>query len=152
MSNTILLVEDNQMAVELIISAFFDREVDLSIQAVQNGNMALEYILGEGKFSSRNEYPLPCIILLDLKIPGIDGFGVLKKLKNTPVLKRIPVIIFSSSNSQEDIEKCFDLGANSYIRKPGSFEALLNTIENIYIYWNSLNVFPSYLQSTLSMF
>lgn len=152
MSNTILLVEDNPMAVELIISAFNDKETDNSIHMVQSGEEAIDYLFGNNKYSARNIYPIPSIILLDLKMTGIDGFDVLKKIKNTPVLKRIPIIIFSSSKNNDDIKKCFDLGANSYIRKPISFEDLIDTIESINTYWNTINVFPVNPRDKLSMF
>ena len=149
---SILLVKDNQMAIELIISAFNDKETDNSIHMVQSGEEAIDYLFGNNKYSARNIYPIPSIILLDLKMTGIDGFDVLKKIKNTPVLKRIPIIIFSSSKNNDDIKKCFDLGANSYIRKPISFEDLVDTIETINTYWNTINIFPVNHQDKLSIF
>ena len=142
-SYSILLVEDNQMAIELIISAFNDKEIEDTVHIVESGQEALDLLFGKGKYSDRKEYPLPNIVLLDLKMPGIDGFDVLKKVKNTPVLKRIPIIILSSSRNDNDIAKCFDLGANSYIRKPISFGELVDTIDRINIYWNKINIFPA---------
>ena len=152
MSNTILLVEDNPMAIELIISAFNDKETDNSIHMVQSGEEALDYLFGKDKYSARNLYPIPSIVLLDLKMSGIDGFDVLEKIKNTPILKRIPIIVLSSSKNNDDIKKCFDLGANSYIRKPISFEDLVDTIETINTYWNTINIFPVNYQDKLSIF
>ena len=152
MSNTILIVEDNQMTIELIISAFNDKNIDADIRSVNNGKEALDYIFGKDKYSARNNYPLPGIILLDLDMPGVNGFEVLDKVKNTPELKRIPIVIFTSSKKDEDIKKCLDLGANSYIRKPISFQTLVDTIESIYFYWNKLNIIPVFPEEKLSMF
>jgi CheY-like chemotaxis protein len=138
----ILLVEDNRMDVELTLDAF--REVRLlnSVHVVPNGQEALDYIFGRGRYADRNSYPLPHLILLDLKLPGIDGFEVLLRIKATPILKRLPVIILTSSIDEGDRALSYDNGANSYLVKPSSFEGFMDVVRQIGGYWLSLNVGP----------
>ncbi len=138
----ILLVEDNRMDVELTLDAF--REVHLinPVHVVTNGQEALDYLFGQGKYADREAYPLPRLILLDLKLPGIDGFEVLRQIKATPVLKRLPVIILTSSKEDGDRILSYDSGANSYLVKPVSFQGFLDIVRQIKGYWLSLNAEP----------
>ena len=138
----ILLVEDNRMDVELTLDAF--REVHLinPVHVVPNGQEALDYLFGQGKYADRETYPLPRLILLDLKLPGIDGFEVLRQIKATPVLKRLPVIILTSSKEDGDRILSYDSGANSYLVKPVSFQGFLDIVRQIKGYWLSLNIEP----------
>ena len=138
----ILLVEDNIMDVELTLDAFQEARLENKIQVARTGEEALEYLLGEGEFSDRKMHPLPSIILLDLKMPGIDGFGVLKKVKNTDEIKRIPIIILTSSKEEGDRALSYDCGANSYLVKPVSFDGFLDVVKKVTDYWFSLNVEP----------
>lgn len=138
----ILLVDDSVMDVELALDAF--REVKLSgnIQVAYNGQQAVDYVLGQGKFADRQTYPLPDVILLDLKMPGIDGFEVLRRLKGKSGLKRLPIVVLTSSREEGDRDLAYDLGANSYLVKPVSFLGFIDMIRSVENYWLSLNVGP----------
>jgi len=138
----ILLVEDNRMDVELTLDAFREDHLESQVSVVWTGEEALDYLFGKGQYTDRNKYPVPDIILLDLKLPGIDGFGVLRKIKNTPILKRIPIIVLTSSTDEGDRALSYDNGVNSYLVKPVSFKGFLEVVSKIKDYWMSLNVGP----------
>lgn len=138
----ILLVEDNCMDVELTLDAFRESRLMNPVHVARDGQEALNYLFGQGKYTDRETYPLPRLILLDLKLPGIDGFEVLRQIKAAPVLKRLPVIILTSSKEEGDRTLSYDTGANSYLVKPVSFEELLHIVRQIKGYWLSLNVEP----------
>jgi len=138
----ILLVEDNRMDVELTLDAFKEARLLNTIYVSSNGQDALDYLFGRGKYADRNAYPMPNLVLLDLKLPGVDGFEVLHQVKSTPILKRLPVIILTSSKEEGDRALTYDIGANSYIVKPVSFDGFLDVIKQIEGYWISLNVAP----------
>lgn len=139
---TILLVEDQRMDIELTLDAFRQARLANNIRVVTTGEEALDYLFGKGAFANRESYPLPDLILLDLKMPGIDGFEVLKQVKKTDKIKRIPVIILTSSKEEGDRAVSYDMGANSYLVKPVSFEGFLHTVKEIGEYWIVLNVKP----------
>jgi len=139
---SILLVEDNPMDVELIIDAFKEARLRNNIQVARNGKQALEFLFGEENYADRKQYPLPDIVLLDLKMPGIDGHEVLRQIKCTDRLKRIPVIILTSSRDEGDRAMSYDNGANSYLVKPVSFEEFLKVVKQVSDYWLTLNVEP----------
>ncbi len=138
----ILLVEDNRMDVELTLDAFRKVHLENQVSVVWTGEEALDYLFGKGQYTDRNKYPVPDMILLDLKLPGIDGFGVLRKVKNTPILKRIPIIVLTSSTDEGDRALSYDNGVNSYLVKPVSFGGFLEMVSKIEDYWISLNVGP----------
>ena len=139
---SILLVEDNAMDVELILDAFKEVRLNNKIQVARNGKEALQYLFGEGDFANRKQYPLPDIILLDLNMPGIDGHEVLRRIKTAKKLKRLPVIILTSSKDEGDRAVSYDNGANSYLVKPVSFDDFLEVIKKVYEYWLTLNIKP----------
>ena len=132
---TILLVEDNPMDVELIIDAFKEARLGNKIQVAKNGKQALEFLFGEGEYADRKKYPLTDIVLLDLKMPGIDGHEVLRRIKSTEKLKRLPVIILTSSRDEGDRAMSYDSGANSYLVKPVAFDEFLKVVKQISEYW-----------------
>jgi CheY-like chemotaxis protein len=136
----ILLVEDNHMDEVLTLDAFKQAHLMNTIHVARTGDEAIAYLSGEGKYSNRHEFPLPDLILLDIKLPGISGHDVLGKIKQTPGLKRIPVNMLTSSKEEGDIELSYDLGANSYLVKPVSFEGFLKIVQDINYYWVSVNV------------
>lgn len=138
----ILLVEDNKMDIALTLDAFREAHLGNIIQVAHNGEEALKYMFAEGKYSDRKTYPLPHIILLDLKMPGIGGFEVLKIIKTTPEIKRIPIIILTSSKEEGDRAMSYDQGANSYLVKPISFDGFLDVVRKITDYWITLNIKP----------
>ena len=138
----ILLVEDNRMDVELTLDAFAEARLLNAIHVAPNGQDALDYLFGRGAYADRSAYPLPGLVLLDLKLPGIDGFEVLRQIKSTPMLKRLPVIILTSSKEEGDRALSYDHGANSYLVKPVSFDGFLDVVRKIEGYWLALNVAP----------
>lgn len=144
-AGSILLVDDNRMDVELAIDAF--REVRLSnqIEVAGNGQQAIDYLFGHGVYADRERYPLPVLILLDLKMPGIDGFDVLRRIKDAPLLRRIPVVILTSSREEGDRALSYDIGANSYLVKPVIFTSFVEVVKQIEGYWLTLNVAPPLL-------
>jgi CheY-like chemotaxis protein len=139
----ILLVEDNPMDVALTKNAFKEAHLSNEIHVAGSAEEALGYIKGERDYSDRMIYPLPDIILLDLKMPGLGGFEFLKVIKSTPLLKRIPVIILTSSRQEEDIERSYDYGANSYLVKPIEFDGFQKVVAEVSDYWFTLNVSAS---------
>jgi CheY-like chemotaxis protein len=138
----ILLVEDNRMDIELTLDAFNEAKLLNTIHVASNGQEALDYLFGRDQYGDRNAFPLPNLILLDLKLPGIDGFEVLRQIKSTSVLKRLPVVILTSSKEEGDRALSYDYGANSYLVKPVSFDGFLDVVRQIEGYWLSLNVSP----------
>ena len=138
----ILLVEDNQMDVVLTLDAFREAKLKNKIHVAHNGQEALDYLFGKDKYANREEFPLPALILLDLKMPGVDGFEVLRQVKGTEKLKRIPVIILTSSREEGDRALSYDIGANSYLLKPVSFDGFTDVVRKIDDYWFSLNINP----------
>jgi CheY-like chemotaxis protein len=138
----ILLVEDNRLDIELTLDAFREARLGNTVHVAKNGEEALAYLFGREQYADRLQYPLPDIILLDLKMPGIDGFEVLRQVKAAPELKRLPVIILTSSREEGDLALSYDCGANSYLVKPVSFEGFLKVVEQVQSYWLILNVGP----------
>jgi CheY-like chemotaxis protein len=136
----ILLVEDNAMDVVLTLDAFKEAKLKNKIYVTRNGEEALNYLFGRDKYSNRDEFPIPGLILLDLKMPGIDGFEVLRQIKSTEKLKRIPVIILTSSKEEGDRTLSYDIGANSYLLKPVSFDGFTDVVRKIDDYWFTLNI------------
>ncbi|MCU0536176.1 MAG: response regulator [Hydrococcus sp. Prado102] len=139
----ILLVEDDSNDILFIQRAFRQANLNNSIYIVRNGDDAVAYLSGEGMYSSRETYPLPLLILLDLKLPCRSGLEVLKWLRKQPILKRIPVVILTSSKEYIDVNNAYDLGVNSYLLKPVKFEALIKMVKAIDIFWLQLNEYPS---------
>ncbi len=138
----ILLVDDSRMDVELTLDAFRETSQTSTIHVAHNGQEALEYLFGQGHYADRHTHPLPDLVLLDLKMPGLDGFEVLRRLKTAPILKRLPVVVLTSSREEGDRALSYDLGANSYLVKPVSFEGFLDVVRQVDAYWLTLNVEP----------
>ncbi|MBN2809882.1 MAG: response regulator [Deltaproteobacteria bacterium] len=136
----ILLVEDERMDIELTLDAFRETRLDNEVHVVQTGEEALDYLFGRGRFQDRVYAPLPDFILLDIKLPGISGLDVLQTIKQTPKLKRIPVIILTSSKEQQDRITSYDNGVNSYLVKPITFSGFLEVVESLCEYWLTLNI------------
>jgi CheY-like chemotaxis protein len=138
----ILLVEDNLMDVELTLDAFREAKLSNKIHVVLTGQDALDYIFGRGQYTDRSAYPVPNLILLDINLPGIDGLDVLRQIKSTPIIKRLPVVMLTSSKEEGDRALSYDNGANSYIVKPVSFSVFLDVVKQINGYWLTLNMAP----------
>ena len=139
---TILLVEDDSNDVLLIQRAFRKSDVANPIQVVGDGEEAIAYLSGRGPYADRERYPLPVLLLLDLKLPRKSGFEVLEWLRQQPGLKRLPVAVLTSSAETPDINRAYDLGANSYLVKPVRFEGLLRMVQTLNLYWLIINEKP----------
>ena len=137
----ILLVEDNDDDVQLTKRALVQNRIGNELTIVHDGVAALEHLrrLASGAPSGP---PLPAVVLLDLKLPRMDGLETLKQLRSDPRLRRLPVVILTSSKEEQDIVKSYDLGANSYIRKPVDFEQFSAAIRQLGLYWLVLNEPP----------
>ena len=138
----ILLVDDNVMDIEPTLDALREKHLENAVRPLTSGKEALNYLFARNPYANRDAYPLPDLILLDLKMPVVDGHEVLRQIKTSPVLKRIPVIVLTSSREEGDRALSYDNGANSYLVKPVSFEGFLEVVKRIGDYWLSLNVPP----------
>jgi two-component system response regulator len=136
---TILLVEDNADDVELMIRAFRGHNAALQVQVARDGGEAIELLQG----ANGNPPPaVPALVLLDLKLPGIDGFEVLRRIRSDVRTRFLPVVVLTSSAEPGDLANAYRLGANSYVRKPMSFRDLLPAVQQIAAYWLQLNERP----------
>jgi two-component system, response regulator len=138
----ILLVEDNPDDELLTLMAFRENNIRNEIIVARDGEEALDYLFGTGLHKDREVNFLPQMILLDLKLPKIDGLEVLQKIRSTAETRLLPVVILTSSREEMDIIKSYDLGANSYIRKPVDFEQFSEVIKQLGIYWLVINELP----------
>ena len=141
-TKTILLVEDNPSDIELTKRALTKAKIANELVVAEDGQEALDYLLGTGNFAGRDDLPRLAMILLDLKLPKVDGLEVLKRIRANARTKRLPVVILTSSQEQQDIIKGYDLGANSYIRKPVDFTQFAEAIKILGLYWLVLNEPP----------
>ena len=136
---SILIVEDLPDSIELLKLAFKRTGVEALLNFVRDGEEAIAYLKGEGPFGNRNEYPLPVMLLLDLKMPSIDGFGVLEWLRKKPGLRLIVVVVLTTSDDPADIARAYESGANSYIVKPPDFHGLQQMVRALENYWFRFN-------------
>lgn len=138
----ILLVEDDPNDVILVKRAMKKAEVKSKIKVVKDGEQAMDYLGGGAKYENRKEYPIPDMILLDLKLPKKSGLELLEWVDNQPKIRRIPIVILTSSRENEDVNKAYDLGVNSYLLKPVSFDNLLEMMKITISYWFDYNQHP----------
>ncbi len=138
----ILLVEDNSNDAELTIRALKKNHVTNNVIHLKDGAEAIDFIFCEGQYSDRNISNKPKAILLDLKMPKVDGMEVLKKVKSDERTRMIPIIVLTSSKEDPDIKTCYDLGANSYIVKPVGFDNFIKAVGELGLYWIILNQPP----------
>lgn len=134
-----LLVEDNESDIDLTRRAFVKAHLTPDVVVIEDGQEALDYLRGEGPHAGRDPSDTPTLILLDLKLPKVPGLEVLRQIRADRRLRRIPVVILTSSKEEEDIAAGYDLGVNSYVRKPVDFKAFQAAIENLGLYWLLLN-------------
>jgi CheY-like chemotaxis protein len=139
---TILLVEDNASDVALLKRGFDKAGVLNPIVRLKDGNDALAYLAGVGPYADRNEFPLPALILLDLKMPGMTGLQLLQWMRGQRDVRRIPVVVLTSSEDRMTVNAAYDAGANSYLLKPGDPSEIGNLVEAIQTYWIELNHSP----------
>jgi len=140
--HVVLLADDDPNDVFLLQRAFQKTNIANPLRVVRDGEEAMAYLSGQDQYADRQRHPLPVLLLLDLKMPRKSGFEVLRWLRQQAGLKRLPVVVLTSSNQSPDINKAFDLGANSYIVKPGGFDSLVEMVKNLNLYWLILNEKP----------
>jgi two-component system response regulator len=138
----ILLVEDNPDDVDMTLRALRKANIVNHIKVVRDGAEALAFIFGEGQYAAHHVENVPKLILLDLKLPKVDGFEVLKRVKSDPRTRLIPVVILTSSKEQRDVVEGYQLGVNSYIVKPVHFEGFVEAVGKLGMYWLLLNQAP----------
>jgi len=142
-NRNILLVEDNPDDVALTLRAFEKCNIKNKVVIVNDGEEALDYLYCKGKYIGRNFLELPSVVLLDLKLPKIDGFEVLKTIRENENTKFLPVVILTSSKEEQDIMNGYKLGVNSYIRKPVDFNKFFEAVKTLGLYWLLLNETPN---------
>jgi CheY-like chemotaxis protein len=141
-----LLVEDTEDDVALIRRAFSKANVLNPLQVIRSGEEAIAYLSGVGPFMNRVEYPLPALVLLDLKMPGLDGFEVLRWIRLQPGLKGLRVVVLTSSNNMRDVNLAYQLGANSFLVKPVDFEKFVEISQALRGYWLWLDKAPDVIR------
>jgi len=137
----ILLVEDNHAHAELVKRSFEQNRVSNRIIHVEDGQLALDYLLGQGEYAG-SDVSLPHIVLLDLRLPKVDGLEVLQKIKTTETLQKIPVVILTTSSAEKDVAKAYEYHANSYIVKPMDYACFVSLMDDMGFYWMAWNQNP----------
>ncbi len=140
--HTVLLAEDNSTDALMVQRAFRKANLTTPVQVVEDGDKAVAYLAGEGPYADREKHPAPVLLLLDLKLPRRSGMEVLQWLRQQPILKRLPVIVLTSSRDTTDVSQAYDLGVNSYLVKPAEFNPLLEMLKTLGLYWLVMNEKP----------
>jgi len=138
---TILLAEDNPNDVELTLAAFAQQNLANHVVVVNDGVEALEFLHYKGQFVNRRKEN-PAVILLDIKMPRMDGIDVLRVIRNEPALKRIPVVMLTSSREEHDLIRSYELGVNAYVVKPVDFKDFMDAVKQLGIFWALINELP----------
>jgi two-component system response regulator len=141
-SGAILLVEDNPSDVGLTVRALEKAHIANELVVAEDGQEALDYLWGDGRYAGRNAAELPALILLDLKLPKVHGLEVLKRVRADARTRRVPVVILTTSKEEQDVGTGYDLGVNSYITKPVDFQQFAAAIAHLGLYWLVLNEAP----------
>ena len=137
----ILLAEDSANDVEMTLNAMEEFHLANEVVVVSNGAEALDYLYGRGKYADHNN-GTPVVVLLDLKMPKVDGLEVLRQMKSDPVLKRIPVVMMTSSREEQDLVRSYDLGVNAYVVKPVDFQQFTDSVRKLSCFWALINEPP----------
>jgi len=138
----ILLVEDNPDDIVLTRRALEKNNITNELVIANDGIEALDYLQAKGKHEGRDIYDLPTVVLLDLKLPRMDGLETLKRIRSNEITKLLPVVVLTSSKEEQDILSSYGLGANSYMRKPVDFNKFVDAVQNLGLYWLLLNETP----------
>ena len=139
-SKVILLVEDNPRDEALTLRALKKSNIVNDVVVARDGVEALDYLFGTGAHADRDTSDMPQLVLLDLKLPKVDGLQVLRRMRGDERTRRLPVVVFTSSSEEEDLINSYNLGANSYVRKPVDFEHFLEAAKQLGLYWLVLNL------------
>ena len=142
MEKIIMLVEDNPDDEELTLRALRKANIANEVFVARDGTEALDFLFSTGRYSERRPLPMPAVVLLDLKLPKLNGIDVLKRMRAEPRTKLIPVVVLTSSSEDEDMLKSYQSGANSYVRKPVEFSSFANAVTQLGMYWMLLNQVP----------
>ncbi len=138
----VLLVEDNPYDIELTLRALKKHSCARDVFVVKDGAEALAFLFGTGAYAHRAAGPMPRVILLDLKLPKVDGLEVLRRIKSDERTRCVPVVVLTSSREERDVAECYRLGVNSYVVKPVAYDALVESVAELGRYWLSLNEPP----------
>lgn len=139
----VLLADDDEDDRFLIKEAFLENKIENTLQHVSDGEELMDYLKNRGKFAEKFYYPRPDLILLDLNMPRKDGREALKEIKNDPELKSIPVIVLTTSSTEEDIQRTYEMGVNSFITKPVTYDGMVDLIKTLNQYWFQLVKLPA---------
>jgi CheY-like chemotaxis protein len=138
----ILVAEDQEFEIQILKRSFLKAGISAPLDFVRDGQEAIDYLKGEDQYADRSAHPLPALVLLDLKMPRVDGFDVLTWLRCQEGLRRMPVVVLTNSKQARDIARAYDLGANSYLTKPASIPEMEDMAIALEDYWLKLNVRP----------
>jgi two-component system response regulator len=138
----ILVVEDNPQDATMTVRALKKHNVSNNVVLARDGAEALDFLYGTGAYAGRDPLDLPHLVLLDLKLPKMDGMQVLKRIRSSPSTKTLPVVILTSSDEQRDLVESYELGVNSYVRKPVEFAAFTEAVSQLGLYWMLINRTP----------
>ena len=139
---TLLIVEDSEDDVFFLRRALKSVGISGSVHVANDGQEAIDYMAGKGKFADRHKYPLPSLILLDLKLPKVDGLEVLGAVKGDPRTRAIPVVMLTSSREESDLVRSYELGVNAFVVKPVGFKEFFDAIQDLGVFWAVLNEPP----------
>lgn len=140
--NPILQVDDDENDVLLLRYVFRTLAIPTPLHSVTDGQQALDYLAGAGGYGDRERHPLPCLVLLDLKMPGKGGFEVLEWIRAQPALRTLVVVVMTASADQSDIDRAYQLGANAYVIKPTGTDQLTDVVRALQLWWMQTNRFP----------
>jgi CheY-like chemotaxis protein len=145
----ILLAEDNQRDIELVLDALENNHLANEVITVRDGEEALDYLYQRGAYAGRAD-GLPVVVLLDLKMPKVDGLEVLRQIKGDPTMKMLPVVMMTSSREEQDLVRSYQLGVNSYLVKPVKFDQFVDAVRQLSVYWALINEPPPCARSERS--
>lgn len=138
----ILIVDDSASEIALTKRAFKMANIQNPLSSIEDGEEALDYLMAKGKYASRNKLKLPALVLLDLKMPGVNGHEVLKRIRSEEQLNGLVVVMLTSSKEEKDVITSYDMGVNSYLTKPVDFTKFAELVEQISKYWLNINISP----------
>jgi CheY-like chemotaxis protein len=138
--NTVLIADDDENDIRLLKRAFLRAGLDVPLKWVRDGEEAIQYLQGDEPFADRNAFPIPMMLLLDLKMPRTNGFEVLEWVRKQSNLRRLLVVVMTSSDEPQDVDRAYDLGANSFLKKPDDFDDLTKMSQKLHEYWMETNL------------